>query len=62
MIRTCRELANAEWRESSLSGGDGGDRAEAADPCGGRTAVRDGKNPSGRWCSPGANGRPSPAV
>ncbi|WP_406311668.1 DUF397 domain-containing protein [Streptosporangium sp. NBC_01639] len=42
-----QELHNAQWRKSTLSGGDGSNCVEIAALSGGRRAVRDSKDPSG---------------
>jgi hypothetical protein len=42
-----QELANAQWRKSSLSGSDGSNCVEVAHLHGGRRAVRDSKDRSG---------------
>ena len=40
------DLAGAQWRKSSYSGGSGGNRVEVATNLPGLVAVRDSKNPS----------------
>ncbi|GAA2984512.1 DUF397 domain-containing protein [Streptosporangium longisporum] len=42
-----RELSQAIWVKSSLSGGNGGDCVEVARLSGARVGVRDSKDPSG---------------
>ncbi|GAA2907706.1 DUF397 domain-containing protein [Streptosporangium fragile] len=41
------ELSTADWRKSSLSGGNGGSCVEVASLRGGRVGVRDSKDRSG---------------
>lgn len=41
------DLANAQWRKSSYSGGNGGSCVEVARNLPGILAVRDSKNPGG---------------
>lgn len=42
-----QELHNAQWRKSTLSGGDGSNCVEVAELSGGRRAVRDSKDHGG---------------
>jgi hypothetical protein len=41
------EAMNLNWRKSTYSGNGGGNCVEVASLAGGRTAVRDSKNPDG---------------
>jgi hypothetical protein len=47
MDNVTHELTNAQWRKSSLSGGDGSNCVEVAHLRGGRRAVRDSKDRNG---------------